>query len=232
VIALLAVMLAHYSFAAESGNSSGSFRNIDLSWKDEHLDGDLRNVPLDALLREMSSVVGFEVVIKGNANQTVDISFNKLTLDQCIKKLMRLANCNYSIVWDPEVSHGIKKLIVYPSDTTARSERAPGDQYKSTRVPARSSSRNENRVLSTPPFSPETSEEKSPQETEEERIQEVEQEPRREDAQQPGRENAQGKTFRGSQEDLKDFVDKMAAENQLDPEEYERIRRQMEEQKQ
>ena len=68
-------------------------------------------------------------------------------------------------------------------------------------------------MLTTPPFSPDTAEEEFPEEG----------------AQQPAPENEGASQFEGSQEDLKNFVEKMAAENQLDPEEYERIRQQIEE---
>jgi hypothetical protein len=226
--------------AAESGNSSGSFRNSDLIWKEKHLDGDLRNVSVEAILQKMSAIVGFELIMKGNASRTVDISFNHLTLDQCIKKLMRLANCNYAIVWDSQESSSITKLIVYPSDSSCGVGRSPGGHYRSPRVPAHSGSRNNYRVLPRPPLSPEIGgeepvdepEEVLTQEHEEGLAQEGGQESTRQDRRQPVPDNEEADHFEGSKEDLRNFVEKMADENQLDPEEYERIRREMEGQQQ
>lgn len=199
-----------WSLADRPSSDPGNVPTSSLRWKDNRLDGELRDVSVEALLEELSSKGSFELEVKGDAAQTIDISFDRLTLHQSIKKLMRSAKCNYAIVWDPDVSHGIKKLIVYPAESSGkrrpRSMSPPQRPLIAERpTPAR-------RVRGEPM----------------EREAQIAQEStgtREDSTAEPKGEDA----FVGSKQDLENFVDKLVVEKQLDPEQYRKIRESIEE---
>ena len=117
-------------FASEDKSAFRYLKDPQFKWEDERLSGALKNVPVKDLLEELSRKEGFQLDIVGDLNQKVDISFDHLTLEQSIKKIIRLTNLNYIMILDGEgVSeekgrHRLEKLIVCQKDNRAQSSRA------------------------------------------------------------------------------------------------------------
>lgn len=113
-----------------------------LTWEDERLTGELKNVPVKSLLKKLSEEKNFQLVIIGDLNEQVDVSFDKLTLEQCIKRVMRLSDLSYLMVVegqgssDAEPPYRIKKLIICQKGKSSppprASRRAPRRYEKKT----------------------------------------------------------------------------------------------------
>jgi hypothetical protein len=207
-IAAMIAFLPQLSYGNQRDSSAVEVKHSGLRWEREHLEGELRNVSVEDLLREISLMGGFELEMKGKANQTIDISFQRLTLHEGIKKLMRSAALNYAIEWDPDESNTIRKLIVYPkggADSRRLSPVLPEPRQGRVEEPIPAVEIEESETL------------QEPQDPPSNREREVEDEAEKE------------KAFEGSREDLESYVDQLVKDEKIDKEEYQKILEKLEE---
>lgn len=172
-----------------------------LKWEDNRLYGKLRAVPVRALLEKLSSREGFQLEIIGEIDHTVDVFLDRMTLEQSIKKIMRLTNLDYIMILNGQGltegkgPHNIKKLIICNKDKKGLS---------TTKSPTEGPSP-EKEIRSNEPTSP-------PVKAAIEDKKNLKKAQRNEDVQ-----------FEGSPEDLNDYVTELATEGRISPKEYEVI---------
>ena len=207
LIALLIGLLSAQIFASEHESDFRYLKDPQLKWEGERLTGELKNVPVKTLLEELSRKEGFQLEIVGDLDQKVDISFDHLTLEQCIKKIMRLTNLSHVIISDVEgqpedkALYRLNKLIVCQKGEKSRSSR----------------------THHTPPAQKKRRVEKKPAPDEEEAISsppESSGAPRQRPKATPRKSEVE---FEGSPEDLKGYVEEMSQEGRINSEEYKMI---------
>ena len=208
LIVLLIGLLSAQIFASEDGTAFRYLKDPHLKWEDERLTGELRNVPVKTLLEELSRKEGFQLEIAGDLDQKLDISFDHLTLEQSIKKIMRLTNLSHIMILDVEgrsedkALYRLSKLIVCQKGKKARSSRTH-------RTPP---GRHKRRV-----------EKKAVPDDEEEAISSL-QEPSGAPRQRPKAILRKSEVeFEGSPEDFKSYVEEMSREGRISPEEHKMI---------
>ena len=186
-------------------------------WEDERVTGESRNVSVRSLLEELSSREDFELVIIGELNQKVHVTFDHLTLEQSIKKVMRVTDLSYCMILDSAGSSGkgssyrVKKLIICQKGTGPRpsrvSQRPPRGYEKRSQPVVKRPSPNEEEAEVV------TRREPSPDTMEREKL-----------VTSTGRLD-----FEGSPEALKKYVDTLSSQGAITREEYEEILEEMEE---
>ena len=211
LIILLIGVLSLQVFAGEGKPVSHYSMYPQLKWEDERLTGELSNCPVKTLLEELSQKEGFQLEIIGDLNRKLDLSFDHLTLEQSIKKIMRLSNLSYVMILDVEgqsedkALYRLNKLIVCQKDKSAQSSRT-----HLTR-PVQQKRRIEKEPL--------------PNEKEEAISQSPEPSTERRQRQKKAPKKME---FEGSPEDLRSYVEEMSREGLINSEEYEMILEKME----
>lgn len=218
-ILLISVFLPHVAGSQDRGGL-GFQKNSQLQWEDERVTGGCKNVPVKSLLSELSQEKNFQLVIIGELNQRVDISFDHLTLEQSIKKIMRLMDLSYFMVLDGagssdrESPYRIRKLII-----CQKGKRSPPPR-PSRRLP-RGHKKQVETVVEKPPPEQEEAEDLAPQR------------PSRDTGE---RRKAVSRKFaanlEGSPEDLREYIDKLSTEGAITPDEYEMMLEEIEEKEQ
>ncbi len=182
-----------------------------LKWEDERLTGELNNCQVKTLLEELSQKEGFQLEIIGDLNRKLDLSFDHLTLEQSIKKIMRLSDLSYVMISDVEgqsednALYRLSKLIVCQKNKSTQSSRT----HRTRPVPRKRrpeknpSPDDEEEAISSPPEPSAEHRQRQKQKTEME--------------------------FEGSPEDLRSYVEEMSREGLINSEEYKMILEKMEE---
>jgi len=218
IILLLIGVLFLQVFASEANPVSHYSKYPQLKWKDERLTGELSNCPVKTLLEELSQKEGFQLEIIGDLNQKLDLSFDHLTLEQSIKKIMRLSNLNYVMIFDVEgqsednALYRLNKLIVCQKVKKA--------QFSSSRTQRRRPVRQKRRIEKEPPQN----------EKEEAIFQSSELFTGHSKRQNKAPKKA-AMEFEGSPEDLRSYVEEISRQGLINSEEYEMILEKMKEQK-
>ena len=208
LIVLLMGLLPAQIFASEDESAFRYLKDPQLKWEDERLTGELRNVPVKDLLEELSRKEGFQLEIVGDLDQKVDISFDYLTLEQSIKKIMRLANLSHVMILDVEgqpedkALYRLNKLIVCQKGKKARTSRAHRTPpvRKKRRVERKTAPDDQEEAISSSP---------EPSGSHKQRPKTI---PRKSEVE-----------FQGSPEDLKGYVEEMSQEGRISLEEYKMI---------
>lgn len=215
LIILLIGVLSLQVFAGEGNPVSHYSMYPQLKWEDERLTGELSNCPVKTLLEELSRKENFQLEIIGDLNQKLDLSFDHLTLEQSIKKIMRLTNLSHVMILDVEgqsenkALYRLNKLIVCQKDKSAQSS--------SSRTQRTRPVRQKRRI------------EKEPPQNEKEEAISQSSEPSTEYRQR--QEKAPKKAemeFEGSPEDLRNYVEEISREGLINSEEYKMILEKME----
>jgi len=228
-IALFAgLFIGFLSIEAFAGENESDFRHLkspEFKWEDSRLTGEVKDVPVIELLEELSWKEGFELKIFGKLDQKTNVAFDHLTVEECIKKIMRTTGLSYIIISggaessDTESSYRISKLIVCQK---GKSSYTPTEPRPSPQRPKR-------RVERKPP--PKVKEEAVSPAPEEESQ-----------AVTPPSQVSEGSTartkallekarveFEGNPEDLKDYLDQLSSEGKITPQDQKMILERMKE---
>jgi hypothetical protein len=161
-------------------------------------------VTIRAILEELSSEEGFELLILGDVEQNVSLALDDMTLEESIHKLMRATNLDYLIVFEKTGSKKrddfrIETLIVY--EKAGGRSRGPAPERLETRI-------------ETEPNRPEPLDYgQAPGPAGQRRL---------EGGGQTGSE------FEGDPEQIKDYLQNLAKDGKISPQEYEDILESME----
>lgn len=198
-----------YASASENKPVSHSPKNYQVQFEGGRLTGELKNVAVKGLLEEILQTDGFRWEVKGELNGNISISFAQLTVEQCIKKIMRLSHFSYALVLGGEQSPSpsstipiyIKELIIYKNDNIIRFSRTQqkGLARQNIKIEEKPMPEKDVAISSHPKsLSKEKKHRKKPS-----RKYKVE--------------------FEGTSQDLKTFVNELLIENRISPDEYEKI---------
>ena len=207
---------------AFAGENESDFRHLkapQFKWEDSRLTGEVKDVPVIELLEELSWKEGFELKIFGKLDQKTNISFDHLTVEECIKKIMRTTGLSYIIISgvagssDTESTYRISKLIVCQKGKRSHTPTKPRPRPRRTK----------RRVKRKPP--PKVKEQAvSPRPDEEG---EVVYSPREASKERAGRRKKilrrARAEFEGNPEDLKDYLDQLSSEGKLTPQDQKMI---------
>lgn len=212
-IILLIGVLSLQVFAGEGKPVPHYSMYPQLKWEDERLSGGHKNVPVKDLLEELSRKENFQLEIVGDLNLKLDLFFDHLTLEQSIKKIMRLSNLSYVMILDVEgqsedkALYRLNKLIVCQKDKSDQSSRT----HRTRPV------RQKRRIEKEPP--PNEKEEAISQSSE------LSSEHRQRQKKAPRKSEVE---FEGSPEDLRSYVEEMSRKGLINSEEYKMILEKME----
>ncbi len=66
-----------------------------MKWENERLTGEVKNVPIKSLIEELLRKEGFQWAVKGNLTGQISMSFDHLSVEQSIRKIMRVNNFDH-----------------------------------------------------------------------------------------------------------------------------------------
>ena len=196
------------AFASETEFDLRHLKAPEFKWEGSRLTGEVKDVPVIELLEELSWKEGFELKIFGQLDQKTNVAFDHLTVEECIKKIMRTTGLSYVIISgetessDTEPSYRISKLIVCQKGNRSNT---PTATRPSPRRPKR-------RVKRKPPPKVKDEVVSPPQEAPEERAVH-----RKEILKRAKVE------FEGNPEDLKNYLDQLSSEGKITPQDQEMI---------
>lgn len=206
---LLLILLCLFPFVSQALAIEEKEESLSLKegfrWENGLLSGDFKEIPVISFLEELSLRAGFELTIMGELDAKMTMSFKKVPLEEAIKRVMRISDLSYVVIFDDKdilaggKSNWIRKLIVFSQVKNLQA--APRRAIREISNPDKASSLTYERK----PRSPS-------QESSLVRI-----EPHKEI---PPKSHTE---FEGSKQELKNYVDKLSRERRLSPEEYKRI---------
>jgi hypothetical protein len=126
---LFTVLLSAPVFAGGNMPRSRYLKEPAVKWENNLITGKLRNVPVKGLLEELLRQEGFDWEVIGNLKDTISVSFNHLTINESIRKILRLSRFNYALIVDEPEPHEsnssnlIKELTIYQNDQVVRFSR-------------------------------------------------------------------------------------------------------------
>jgi hypothetical protein len=126
---LIGAYLSSPVFAVGKGPAYRYLKQPAVKWSGERLTGEIKNAPLASLLTELLRMEGFNWEVIGNLGGTISVSFDHLTINDSIKKIMRLNRFNYALIFDERPSrdanstHLIKELTIYQRNQKIRFSR-------------------------------------------------------------------------------------------------------------
>ncbi len=151
-IVLIIILLSGYAsspaLAVGKGPAYRFLKEPAVKWDVSRLTGEVKNAPVINLITEILQKEGSNWQVIGKLTGTISISFDHLTINDSIKKIMRISRYNYALVFEEQEpadsisSHLIKELTIYQGDRRIRFSRtatqppAPGKKiFKKTPKP-------------------------------------------------------------------------------------------------
>lgn len=128
-ILLLAIHLTVSGLTAAEGTAYQYLREPAVEWNNSRLTGEVKNAPVKSLITEILQKGGSNWEVTGNLNGTTWVFFNHLTINDSIKKIMRLSGLNYVLIFEEHQPHDsgnssfIKELTIYQGKETIRFSR-------------------------------------------------------------------------------------------------------------
>ena len=125
----LAGHLTSPAFAVGKGPAYMFLKEPAVKWNDERLTGEVKNAPVKNLITELLRMAGYNWEVIGKLEGKISISFDNLTINESIKKIMRLSRYNYTLILEEQEpvdalsSQHIKELTVYQKDQRIRFSR-------------------------------------------------------------------------------------------------------------
>jgi hypothetical protein len=129
IIILLAGYLFSPLFAAGQGPAYMFLKEPAVKWNDERLTGEVKNAPVKNLITELLRMAGANWEVIGNLEGSISISFDNLTINESIKKIMRISRYNYALLFEEQEpidsmsTQNIKELTIYQKDQRIRFSR-------------------------------------------------------------------------------------------------------------
>ena len=206
-IFLISGFLPFYASAGETKSAPHSLKYYEVQSEGGRLTGELKNVAVKSLLEEVLQKDGFRWEVEGELNGNISISFAQLTIEQCIKKIMRLNHFSYALVLNGGQSlssakpNSIKELIIYRDDNVIRFSRTPQKRLTS-----------QNRKIVEKPLP-----------KKDEAIASHPKPSFNEENHRETRSRNYKIEFEGASDDLKKFVDELMIDDRISQDEYEKI---------
>jgi len=125
----MTALILLFSLDALAAPHSGYARYLSgptVKWEGNRLVGDLRNVPVRGLLEELLQTEGVKWEVEGDLNGQVSVSFDDLTLEESIRKVLKSNRYSYTLIQslpdppDPSSPSIINRLTVYQDDKMTR----------------------------------------------------------------------------------------------------------------
>ena len=202
----ISTIIGFSSFQVSANDDDYDYRYLkepSVTWEDGRLTGEIENVPVEVLLEELAWKKNFQLEIFGDINQEINISFDHHTLEESIKKIMRITHLSHVLISDAEkeskgeVSYCLSELIVF----------AMGKRIRSSQSRPLQSVRNARELTSR-----------------EEKGFPLSQEPGSEAIKPPEHSSRRiNATFEGNLDDFKIYVEEIAKKGKINPQEYESI---------
>ena len=98
LIILLAFVLSTSATADAQRSSSRYLAAPAVKWENNRLTGQVKNAPIKSLLTELLQKQGYQWEIRGNLSGKIGLSFDNMTIEESIRKIMRLGQYNYALL--------------------------------------------------------------------------------------------------------------------------------------
>jgi hypothetical protein len=129
IIILLGGYLSFPVSSVGQGPSNIFLKEPTVKWSDERLTGEVKNAPVKNLITELLRMAGTNWEVIGNLEGKISISFDNLTINESIKKIMRISRYNYALLFEEQEpidsmsTQNIKELTIYQKDQRIRFSR-------------------------------------------------------------------------------------------------------------
>jgi hypothetical protein len=129
IIIFLIGYLSFPVFAVGKGPAYRFIKEPAVQWNDERLTGEVKNAPVKNLITELLQMAGYNWEVIGKLEGKISISFDHLTINESINKIMRISRYNYALIFeeqepiDPMSTQHIKELTIYQKDQRIRFSR-------------------------------------------------------------------------------------------------------------
>lgn len=127
---LLTILLSIQVFAGGNGPFFRYLKEPAVKWENNVITGQLTNVPVKGLLEELLRKEGYSWEVIGDLKGSLSISFDNMTINESIKKIMRLGHFNFVLIFDRDdpaditPPHRIKNLMIYQGQQRIRFSRS------------------------------------------------------------------------------------------------------------
>jgi hypothetical protein len=129
IIIFLIGYLSFPVFAVGEGPAYRFIKEPAIKWKDERLTGEIKNAPVKNLITELLWMEGSNWEVIGKLEDKISISFDHLTINESINKIMRISRYNYALIFEEQEpidsmsAQQIKELTIYQKDQRIRFSR-------------------------------------------------------------------------------------------------------------
>ena len=132
IIIFLGLHLFLSVFAVGQGLPFRYLREPAVKWNNERLTGEVKNAPVIDLIKEILQKTGTKGTnweVNGSLKGNISMSFDNLTIDESVKKIMRQNRFNYTLISDERQFRDtnsiprIKELAIYQEDQTIKFSR-------------------------------------------------------------------------------------------------------------
>jgi hypothetical protein len=132
LIVLLTFLPCLSAGAAQGPSRLRYLRGPAVQWNGDRVNGELKNVPVRGLLEDLLGGEDHDCAVSGELKGNITISFDNLTVEQIIRKIMRSNNYSYSLLTsgpDKAASSGrtaaIMELTIFMGDRTVQFTKVP-----------------------------------------------------------------------------------------------------------
>ena len=125
----LCVSLPLQVMAGNGGAYSRYLRPPAVTWQDDLITGDLKNVPVQGIVEDLLRAGGYEWDVEGSLNGQISISLDGLTVAQSLRRILKRSDANFAMIQadtgssDTGMDTGIEKLTIYQKDSYVRFSR-------------------------------------------------------------------------------------------------------------
>ena len=112
---------------AGNGGATGRYlRPPAVTWQDDLISGDLKNVPVQGIVEDLLRSGGYEWDVEGSLNGQISISLDGLTVAECLRRILKRSDANFAMIQadtgssDKGLKTGIEKLTIYQKDGYVR----------------------------------------------------------------------------------------------------------------
>ena len=126
VAIFLCVSLPLQGVAGNGGAYTRYLRPPTVTWQDDLITGDLKNVPVQGIVEDLLRAGGYEWDVEGSLNGQISISLDGLTVAESLHRILKRSDANFAMIQadtdptDKGLDTGIEKLTIYQKDGYVR----------------------------------------------------------------------------------------------------------------
>ena len=129
IVIFLWMLLPLQGVAGNGGAYSRYLRPPAVTWQDDLITGDLKDVPVQGIVEDLLRTGGYEWDVEGSLNGQISISLDGLTVAESLRRILKQSDANFAMIQSDTGPSGtgldtnIEKLTIYQKDSYVRFSR-------------------------------------------------------------------------------------------------------------